>query len=301
MTGMSLGELIQDVAQRFDAAALSYGHGTDNAWDEAVYLVLTLTGCADDQQELARSVDVQVQQQVFELAQRRITERLPLAYLLGRCQFMGYEFELQPGVVVPRSPIGYLLEDWPDSLAPYARQDRANMRRVIDVCSGSGCLGIIAAHNFPNAQVTLLELDPIAAAIARQNVSHHQLADRVSVLEGDAQRLLADLEPGWDLIISNPPYVDAADMAALPMEYRHEPTLGLAGGDDGLALVDAMLPLVAVQLIGQGMFICEVGASEAAMRNKHASLPLIWPELYDGGEGVFLLEGSALDSHTSAP
>jgi ribosomal protein L3 glutamine methyltransferase len=244
---------------------------------------------------------VQVQQQVFELAQRRITERLPLAYLLGRCQFMGYEFELQPGVVVPRSPIGYLLEDWPDSLAPYARQDRANVRRVIDVCSGSGCLGIIAAHNFPNAQVTLLELDPTAAGIARQNVSHHQLADRVSVIEGDAQLLLADLEPGWDLIISNPPYVDAADMAALPQEYRHEPTLGLAGGDDGLALVDAMLPLVAVQLAGQGLFICEVGASEVAMRTKYASLPLIWPELYDGGEGVFLLEGSALDSHTSAP
>jgi ribosomal protein L3 glutamine methyltransferase len=298
---MSLGELIQDVAQRFDAAALSYGHGTENAWDEAVYLVLTLTGCADDQQELARRVDVQVQQQVFELAQRRITERSPLAYLLGRCQFMGYEFELQPGVVVPRSPIGYLLEDWPDSLAPYARQDRANVRRVIDVCSGSGCLGIIAAHNFPNAQVTLLELDPTAAGIARQNVSHHQLAHRVSVLEGDAQLLLADLEPGWDLIISNPPYVDAADMAALPQEYRHEPTLGLAGGDDGLALVDALLPLVAVQLAGQGLFICEVGASEVAMRTKHASLPLIWPELYDGGEGVFLLEGSALDSHTSAP
>ncbi|MEC7663775.1 MAG: 50S ribosomal protein L3 N(5)-glutamine methyltransferase, partial [Pseudomonadota bacterium] len=110
---MNLGDLIQDIAQRFDAARLSYGHGTDNSWDEAVYLALTITGFADHQQELAREVDATVLQHVQTLAQRRISERLPLAYLLGRCQFMGYEFELEPGVVVPRSPIGYLLEDWP--------------------------------------------------------------------------------------------------------------------------------------------------------------------------------------------
>ena len=225
-----------------------------------------------------------------ELAQRRISERLPLAYLLGRCQFMGYEFELEPGVVVPRSPIGYLLEDWPDGLQPYATLDRTDVRRVIDVCSGSGCLGIIAAHNFTDAEVTLIELDPKAAALARRNVKHHALQDRVTVVEGDALEALADLAPGSDLIISNPPYVDAADMAALPLEYQHEPVLGLAGGDDGLSLVDGMLPLVVKQLAPRGLFVCEVGASEVAMRQKYADWPLVWPQLYDGGEGVFCLK-----------
>ena len=298
---MNLGDLIQDIAQRFDAARLSYGHGTDNPWDEAVYLALTVTGFADHQQELAREVDAAVLQHVQTLAQRRISERLPLAYLLGRCQFMGYEFELEPGVVVPRSPIGYLLEDWPDGLQPHATLDRTDVRRVVDVCSGSGCLGIIAAHNFTDAEVTLIELDPKAAALARRNVRHHALQDRVTVVEGDALEALADLAPGSDLIISNPPYVDAADMAALPLEYQHEPVLGLAGGDDGLSLVDAMLPLVVKQLAPGGLFVCEVGASELAMREKYQDWPLIWPQLYNGGEGVFLLEGSTLDSHTSAP
>ena len=296
---MILGDLIQDIAQRFDAAGLSYGHGTDNSWDEAVYLVLTVTGCADDEQELAYEVDPQIAGEISRIADRRITERRPLAYFLGRCQFMGYEFELQPDVVIPRSPIGYLLEDWPQSLQSRFFKAPSQVLRVVDVCSGCGCLGIIAAHNFPNAQVTLIELNAQAAELARRNVSYHALEARVSVVEGDALKVLAQLPAGWDLIISNPPYVDAADMAALPAEYRHEPVLGLAGGEDGLALVDGLLPLFLDQLDPDGLSLCEVGASEEAMRKKYAGLPLTWPELYDGGEGVFLLEGSARGSHTS--
>ena len=296
---MILGDLIQDIAQRFDAAGLSYGHGTDNSWDEAVYLVLTVTGCADDEQELAYEVDPQIAGEISRIADRRIMERRPLAYFLGRCQFMGYEFELQPDVVIPRSPIGYLLEDWPQSLQSRCFKAPSQVLRVVDVCSGCGCLGIIAAHNFPNAQVTLIELNAQAAELARRNVSYHALEARVSVVAGDALKVLAQLPAGWDLIISNPPYVDAADMAALPPEYRHEPVLGLAGGEDGLALVDGLLPLFLDQLDPDGLLICEVGASEEAMRKKYAGLPLVWPELYDGGEGVFLLEGSARGSHTA--
>ena len=297
---MNLDDLIQDIAQRFAAADLSYGHGTGNAWDESVYLVLMVTGCADDEQELVLEVDTQTQRRIEQLADRRIAQRLPLAYLLGRCQFMGYEFELQPGVVIPRSPIGYLLEDLPLSLRSRLPQDPTKIGRIVDVCSGSGCLGIIAAHNFPNADVTLVELDPQAAELARRNVLRHDLGRRVTVVAGNALNVLAELPAGWDLVISNPPYVNAADMAALPAEYRHEPVLGLAGGDDGLALVDRLLPLVSTKLGGHGLFICEVGASASALRRKYTELPLVWPELYDGGEGVFLLEGSALGSHTSA-
>jgi ribosomal protein L3 glutamine methyltransferase len=262
-------------------------------------LVLTVTGRADDEQELAYKVDPQISGQISRIADRRIAERRPLAYFLGRCQFMGYEFELQPDVVIPRSPIGYLLEDWPQSVQSRCFKAPSQVLRVVDVCSGCGCLGIIAAHNFPNAEVTLIELNAQAAELARRNVAYHALEARVSVIEGDALKVMAQLPAGWDLIISNPPYVDAADMAALPPEYQHEPVLGLAGGEDGLALVDGLLPLFLDQLDPDGLLICEVGASEVAMRKKYAGLPLVWPELYDGGEGVFLLEGSARGSHTA--
>jgi ribosomal protein L3 glutamine methyltransferase len=170
----------------------------------------------------------------------------------------------------------------------------------LDLCSGSGCLGIVAAHRFPQALVTLVELDPVAAALARENVQLHALEDRVTVLEGDATQLFAGLQPGWDLIITNPPYVDKADMQVLPAEYRHEPVRGLAGGDDGLLLVDDFLRVLPEQLADNGAFICEVGASSGAVNRKHTDLPIEWLDLPHGGEGVFLLEGEALCSHTAA-
>jgi len=148
--------------------------------------------------------------------------------------------------------------------------------------------------------VTLVELDPVAAALARENVQLHALEDRVVVLEGDATQLFAGLQPGWDLIITNPPYVDKADMQVLPAEYHHEPVHGLAGGDDGLLLVDEFLRVLPEQLAPNGAFVCEVGASSGAVNRKHATLPIVWLDLPHGGEGVFLLEGEALCSHTAA-
>jgi ribosomal protein L3 glutamine methyltransferase len=290
----SVGQLIDQVHQRFASANLSYGHGTDNAWDEAVYLVLWMTDSADDESSLALSVSAEQVEEVLALSDQRIEQRMPLAYLLGCCQFMGYEFLLEPGVVVPRSPIGYLL-DGPEQ--PWLPKQ---VRRILDLCSGSGCLGIVAAHRFPQALVTLVELDPVAAALARENVQLHALEDRVTVLEGDATQLFAGLQPGWDLIITNPPYVDKADMQVLPAEYRHEPVRGLAGGDDGLLLVDDFLRVLPEQLADNGAFICEVGASSGAVNRKHTDLPIEWLDLPHGGEGVFLLEGEALCSHTAA-
>ena len=293
-TALSVGELIDQVHQGFADANLSYGHGTDNAWDEAVYLVLWMTDNADDESSLALTVSVELVEEILALSAQRIEQRMPLAYLLGCCQFMGYEFLLEPGVVVPRSPIGYLVDAAEQPWLP------ARVQRILDLCSGSGCLGIVAAHRFPEAQVTLLELDPAAAALARENVQLHGLEDRVTVLEGDATKLFAGLEPGWDLIITNPPYVDKADMQVLPAEYRHEPVRGLAGGDDGLLLVDEFLRVLPKQLAHNGAFVCEVGASSGAVNRKHGGLPIVWLELPHGGEGVFLLEGEALSSHTAA-
>ena len=279
----TVGGLIETVYQRFDNAPLSYGHGTDNAWDEAVYLVLSVTGYADDEASLQLPVIPADLQHIHSIAGRRIDERAPLAHLLGECQFMGQRFFVESGVMVPRSPIGYLLGE---PLQDWLPQD---ITRIVDLCAGVGCLGILAAQRYPMSKVTLVELDSKAAALARKNVALHNLGERVDVVQGDACDWLGSETGQWDLILTNPPYVDAADMQALPEEYRHEPELGLAAGEDGLALVDAFLPELAARLKPNGVFLCEVGASAPAMQRKYPDLPIEWLELPEGGEGVFLL------------
>lgn len=278
----TVGELIEAVYQRFDDATLSYGHGTDNPWDEAVYLVLSVTGYDDDEVSLGLCVTSDQRERIKALAGRRVDERSPLAHLLGECQFMGQRFFVEPGVMVPRSPIGYLLGE------PLSAWVAPGITRIVDLCAGVGCLGILAAQRYPMSRVTLVELDPRAAALALKNVALHNLDERVEVIQGDACQWLAGETGKWDLILTNPPYVDAADMQTLPEEYRHEPELGLAAGEDGLALVDAFLPELAARLKPNGIFLCEVGASAPAMQRKYPDLPIHWLELSEGGEGVFL-------------
>lgn len=278
----TVDSLIDSIAGRFAEAGLVFGHGTDNPWDEAVALVLGVTGLADDRANLAIEIaDAQVIE-IGRLADRRIAERIPLAYLLGRCRFAGLEFLIEPGIVVPRSPIGALLED---GLAPWVQ---TAPRRIADLCCGSGCIGILAALVFPESEVTLVDVDPAALDLARRNVSMHGLADRVSVVESD---LFDGLPAGrrFDLVLTNPPYVDAVDMASLPAEYRHEPELGLAGGAEGIDLVQRMLAALPARLAPGGLFVCEVGASAPALLRAHPRVPFIWPDLPAGGEGVFLL------------
>ena len=278
----TVGELIEAVYQRFDDATLSYGHGTDNPWDEAVYLVLSVIGYADDEVSLGLCVTPDERERIKALAGRRVDERSPLAHLLGECQFMGQRFFVEPGVMVPRSPIGYLLGE------PLSAWIAPGITRIVDLCAGVGCLGILAAQRYPMSSVTLVELDPQAAALAIKNVALHNLDERVEVIQGDACQWLAGETGQWNLILTNPPYVDAADMQTLAEEYRHEPELGLAAGEDGLALVDAFLPELAARLKPNGIFLCEVGASAPAMQRKYPDLPIHWLELSEGGEGVFL-------------
>jgi ribosomal protein L3 glutamine methyltransferase len=274
-------DLIHELAERFTSAGLVFGHGTDNAWDEAVALVLGVTDLPDDRAVLDRTLTLPQREQVAALAQRRIDERIPLAYLLGRARFAGHVFLIEPGIVIPRSPIGALIDA---HFAPWLHHEP---RRILDLCCGSGCIGIAAALAFPNASVDLVDLDPRAIDLARRNVSLHGLDQRASVTQSD---LFAQLPPGrWDLILSNPPYVDAPDMASLPPEYLHEPALGLAGGPDGLELVARMLAELPERLDAPGMFVCEVGASAPALPRRFPRTPFLWPDLPEGGEGVFLL------------
>ncbi|MEM1432937.1 MAG: 50S ribosomal protein L3 N(5)-glutamine methyltransferase [Pseudomonadota bacterium] len=287
-TPVTLREAIQRTAAQFEAAELCFGHGTDNSWDEAVYLLLTLSGLDDDEAVLDRPLDPVLWSEARAIAARRITERVPLAYLLHRCRYLGLEFHVEPGLVVPRSPLGPLLVEQAEALLPRAP------RRVLDLCAGTGCLGIVAGLLFPDCEVTLCELDPRAVAVARLNLREHGLQQRAEVLEGDVRALVATLGQ-FDLVLCNPPYVNAADMAALPPEFRAEPATGLGAGDDGLAVISPVLEALNHLLSAGGTFLGEVGHSRPALAARHRALPLRWlDEEFEGLDGVFLLQAAAL-------
>ena len=282
----TLGDTLTEVASRFAQAELAYGHGTDNAWDEAVALVLGVTGLPDDERHLGEALDAAQCNLIAELADRRVRNREPVAYLLGKTRYAGHEFLCEPGVVIPRSPVSQLIAT---RFRPWLRAEPST---VVDVCCGTGCLGILCALAFPAANVTLLDVDAQAVALARRNVEAHGLTGRVQVLGSD---LLAGFAGrSVDLIVSNPPYVDAVDMAALPAEYRHEPRLGLFGGPDGLEVVVRLMSQASRCLPANGLFVCEVGGSMAALARRFPRLPFTWPDLPRGGEGVFILEGRDL-------
>lgn len=277
--------MIKAVSARLETAGLSFGHGTDNAWDEATRLVLSITGLDDHIDSLDLPVQSGQLQRIEQLAERRISERQPLPYLLGTVHFAGLEFLIEPGVVIPRSPIAELLGR---ALHPWLI---APPRRIIDLCCGSGCIGIAAALGFPGSELTLLDIDAQATDLTARNVARHGLADRTRVVTGDLWDALPRTQ--FDLILSNPPYVDAADMSVLPPEYRHEPSLGLAAGADGLDVVRRILDELPQWLAPQGLLVCEVGNSAAALQRAYPQTPFIWPELDAGGEGVFVLLADA--------
>ena len=283
--------VLADLSERFERAELYFGHGTDNAWDEAVYLVLSCADLADDEASLEYELDEATLIQIEYVAKRRLEERLPLVYLLNHCRYMGRRFSIRAGVIVPRSPIGYLLEA---GLSPWLP---AEVSTIIDLCSGSGCLGITAAHEFTGANVTLVEIDPLALSVAEDNVRAHGLSARVDIVAADVTTWYPEFPA--DLVLVNPPYVDALDMAHLPKEFQAEPSFGLAAGTDGLDVIKPIIDMRNKYVSETGLLVGEVGASAAALLRQYPDLPFIWPELYAGGEGVFLLEGSAHNSHTA--
>ena len=278
----TVGDAIDAVAERFEDAGLVFGHGFDSAWDEAVALVLHVTGLPDDLAVLDTAVHDTARRRIDELAAERCDSRRPLAHLIGRCRFAGHDFLIEPGIVVPRSPIGALIRA---GFRPWLRSPPA---RILDLCCGSGCIGIAAALAFPDAELALVDVDPQAVELTRRNVALHGLGARTRVYLGDLYDPLPAAER-WDLILSNPPYVDAPDMAALPAEYRHEPVAGLAGGADGLDVVARILAGLPTRLAPDGLLVCEVGASVPALLRRYPGMPFLWPDLPEGGEGVFLL------------
>ncbi len=285
---MRVKAILDEVHAQLAAADLHYGHGSDNAWDESVFLVFSALGLPLDSSEavLGDAVPDAAITRIRDWVQRRVAGREPLPYITGEAWFCGLPFTVNRTVLIPRSPIAELIEY---GFRPWLAEDPA---RILDLCAGSGCIGIACAHVFPQAMVDLADISPDALAVARQNIARFGLQPRVRAVQSDLFAALPAQR--YDLIVSNPPYVDAGDMADLPEEFRHEPVLGLAAGDDGLDLVRRILREASQHLTPDGVLVCEVGNSWPALEAAFPQLPFTWVDFEHGGEGVFVLTAAEL-------
>ncbi len=285
----TIGELIERVADQFDAAGLFFGHGTDNAVDEAASLVFHVAGLAHADagpQTYGLAPSTAVFERVSELAAARIANRVPLPYLLREAWFSGLPFYVDERVLVPRSPFAELIHT---RFEPWLEPGRVS--RILEIGTGSGCIAVACAVAFPDAQVVATDLSADALAVARINVERHGLARQICLLEAD---LFAGVEGQFDLIVSNPPYVPEAEVLGLPAEYVHEPALALGSGTDGLESTRRILQDAPRHLEPEGLLAVEVGCGWSQLEAAFPDLPFVWPEFESGGEGIALLRAGEL-------
>ena len=292
---VTLGELARASARRLELARLTYGHGTDNPLDEAAALLFhALDLDHEDAPEIyARIVTPAERRRVDRLIDRRIRERRPAAYLMGRMWFAGLEFQVDERVLVPRSPIAELIVG---GFQPWIEPRR--VRRVLDIGTGSGCIAIACAYAFPRAHIDATDISAAALVVARSNIRRHRLAGRVRAIRGDLFGRLGRRR--YDIIVSNPPYVGAREFRTLPAEYRHEPRVALESGRDGLDAVARILRDAERYLKPGGILVVEVGNTQAALENAYPQVPFLWPDFERGGGGVFLLTREQLVVHGAA-
>ncbi len=275
---------------RFNEAELFFGHGSANAYDEAAYLILhTLHLPLDRLEPFLDAVLTQSELiQVLDVIERRTEQRIPAAYLTNEAWLGDMSFYVDERVIVPRSFISELLRE---ELAPWI-SDPERVHSVLDLCTGSGCLAIMAAHAFPNAHVDAVDVSSDALDVAQYNVSDYNLEERITLIESD---LFAKLQgKKYDLIISNPPYVDAPSVAALPQEYKYEPELALGSGADGLDATRVILQQAKEHLTGNGILVVEIGHNRDALEAAFPDLPFTWLNVSAGDEFVFLLHHNDL-------
>lgn len=287
----SLRDILRWAITQFNYAELYYGHGTDNAFDEALLLLKGILKLPDD--ALDHVMDAQLltqeKQTLLSLIQQRCEERIPVAYLINQARFAGLDFYVDERVLVPRSPIAELIEG---RFQPFL--DPNQVERVLDLCAGSGCIGIACAYAFGDADVVLGDISLDALAVAEHNIALHGAHYAVETVESD---LFQSIEGTFDLIVSNPPYVDAEDLADMPEEYHHEPAIGLGSGVDGLDISRQILQQAAHYLNPEGILVLEVGNSWVALQEQFPDVPFTWVDFQRGGDGVLVISREQLKEH----
>lgn len=287
---ITVRDYLRYAVSRFNAAQLFFGHGSDNAWDEAVYLTLHTLHLPLDRLEpfLDARLLPHEREVLLDIYRRRCEERLPAAYLTNEAWLGEHRFYVDDRVIVPRSFIAELLDD---QLAPWI-DDPWAIESALDLCTGSGCLAILTALAFPNAEVAAVDLSEHAIAVAERNVADYGLYDRIELIQSDAFKNLEGRK--FDLIVSNPPYVNAESVAALPPEYLHEPELALGSGKDGLDFTRIILREARKHLTDNGILIVEIGHNREALETAYPKLPFTWLDTAAGDEYVFLLHAADL-------
>ncbi|MHB8678366.1 MAG: 50S ribosomal protein L3 N(5)-glutamine methyltransferase [Rudaea sp.] len=288
-------DFIRYGASRFAGADLTFGHSYDNALDEATHLVLHTLHLPHDLSPNYGSARLTTAEKkaVLKLIERRIKQRKPVAYLTGEAWFAGLKFKSDERALVPRSPIAETIQN---GFSPWL--DGTAVRRALDLCTGSGCIGIAMAVHFPDWRVDLADISDKALALARENIAYQHVEGRVRAIKSD---LFAGLQGEvYDLVVSNPPYVTAQEFAALPPEYGHEPALGLTAGADGLDFALRILDEAPAHLSRDGWLICEVGEAEHALSALLPKLPFNWIEFAVGQMGVFAIARADIVKHTNA-
>ncbi|MCW5619161.1 MAG: 50S ribosomal protein L3 N(5)-glutamine methyltransferase [Nitrosomonas sp.] len=286
----TLRDLLRFAVSRFNQSGLFFGHGSNTAYDEAAYLILHTLHLPPDHLDPfldARLTDEEVVQ-VLEILERRIVERIPAAYLTHEAWLGNYAFYVDQRVIIPRS---FIAEQLQNRLEPWIA-DAGEIHTALDLCTGSGCLAILMAHAFEHAEIDAADLSSDALAVARRNIADYQLQERIHLIQSD---LFAGLSGRrYDLIISNPPYVNAEAMATLPDEYRHEPVNALASGNDGLDATRKILADAASHLTDQGLLVVEIGHNRDALLSAYPQIPFTWLETSAGDGFVFLLHRDQL-------
>lgn len=288
----TIADWIRWGASRLLGSGAYFGHGCDNAFDESAYLVLHALHLPPDAPSgyLSSRLTRSERNVVRELLERRVTTRRPAAYLTGHARFAGLDFFVNEHVLIPRSPIAELIEagfePWLGGRAP---------TRLLDLCTGSGCIAIAMAAHFPDAPIDATDISEEALSVAKRNIDAYHLTDQIELISSDLFCALGGRS--YDVIVSNPPYVSEAEMGELPEEYFHEPRIGLAGGEDGLDFVLRILRDAARYLRPEGILVVEVGNSEDALIGRCPEMPFLWLEFERGGQGVFLLTREQLLEH----
>lgn len=281
----TIRDWLRFTVSRFEEAGIFFGHGTDNAYDEAVWLIMSALHLPLDTLDnfLDAVITETERKHLAHLIDRRINERVPTAYLLREAWLKGYKFYVDERVIVPRSFIAELLEH---GLSPWIEYPEM-VERVADICTGSGCLGVLLADAFPNAEVDIVDISPDAIAVCNINITNYGLQDRITAIQSD---MFAQLHgKTYDVIISNPPYVDAPSMATLPQEYRNEPQIALGSGEAGLDHTHTLIREAPKHLNDGGLLVVEIGHNRDALLEAYPQLPFTWLEVESGNEFVFLL------------